>query len=1028
MSNYVLDQYSPLESAENIYALAAVKTDGQGGAVSLEAVAFEASKFVGDAVKVATNALPEMGEINKSAIVFGGPGGRVLSYNGQTYPVTKDHIAHIFWNSLTQSWELIEQVPLPSTSLDVVGGALSYEIGSRIQDVLKSFVGEEVLYTEGAVTEANKATMTLNGVAALENVGLNSDGSTFGFDQDFRLFTFMNVPTVMDGKKVLKIRYVGKPYDSTGMATVIGVRNDNSVEALIVGGSPSPRDQTVSLANFKAFHLSMDAEVAADNPRAFITLSNEDVGEFADPQDAVKIYIDNQTQAVADVQTVLKDFLATNQLIKTVSSGGQNRTYGIDNQVYADPDEWNGSHHDLTTEGHQYMDVKMVVPRGNDPQLWAAIIGITADGQVTVLEEIMPLFSTKELLSKRYNVAGFERVTINYDRSNGVNTNPLIVFTSSGITFEENGVKKYVDRSISPLESVLSGFLYDNVEIYRQQWTGPPTVINGIAAQEGQLSLDNTLGNWTSPDSQYSAYFNIPTVVGGAKAPLVNFKGYEIGGVDYYANLIGIRPDGTNVPLIAATRSGDFTPMFLDRTFDISEFESISACFFTSAGTGDADQVLTFFTRQPKEEIPENAVKEYIGGGSEVTSEEMLYVDMPNVMPKIFIEGELPTDASDARTPTNVVVTYNHNNRNVFKVNAEMAIQGNWTVFENKKGYEFAFTNINGNAAKIQFGDWIPCDEFHFKAYPNDSSFTRDITAMKLWYNIRKSRPFPESYIADFKGPQGPDGTREDLLNQAIFYTDGFPTEMYLNGTFFGIFVWRLKKERDNYMIDRDNPNHVFLDNEDEINWTTFDHADWKVRSPRVSGYQDAGPINNPALMSKLNRWWGWFKGLDDGTVDYAATKDQFINEGSWVDAWISQQVTGHWDYQVNNMLLLSWDGLTLSVCFYDADQTWGWGNHGNTSGNIWWRSSFWMQKLYPRMLPAIRERYTWLRQNGVITMNEIHRLFMLSGGFISRDAYVREYANWPPTQGGNGKHTMRSSLLWAQNRLAQLDATWLLP
>lgn len=913
--------------------------------------------------------------------------------------------------------------------LDVNGGALSYKNGEKLMAALRSFTDDSVL-TPGYSLNINETyVLPISGVSPMENTGLRKTNTTFGYDGDYRLFTYLNVPTLRsDNTKMLTIRVRGKAYLSSDDCNLLGVRSDGTVVPLLVGdGTGAVVDRTFNVEEFVRVSLSGDVEISSDKVSFLITYSNED-GSTADPEDAVKKYVDLSLQPVDDVKTVLKDFLEDKNLSKVVTTGYLRQTIGVNNQVLTNPDEWNGSYHNLTTDGFMFMDITFVPPMGGNGNDWKSIIGIKPNGDIDVILPINPLETPKKLVNMRVNVSSYEKMSINFDMSNDMKTVPDLKFSSAGITFEENGVRKYVDNSVDPVASVLSGFLYDRVDILKEVWTVAGPEINGVSPQVGQLTLQNTLGNWTEPGSTYHTYFNIPTTVNGVRAETVTFKGYEIGGFTYYANLIGIRENGSFDVLIAATRSDDFTPVFFDRQFSVKDYTHISVCFLTSSKTGSAEQSLSFQVKQAKNDITENAVKDFIGGGSDITSEEMIYVDKPSTMPRIYIEGQVPTDTSDARTPTNITLTYNYNNRNVFKVKGTMAIQGNWTVGENKKGYEFAFENINDDEVKIQIGDWIPCSEFHYKAYPNDSSFTRDITAMKLWHSLRKSRPFPDSYIADFKGPQGPDNTREDLLNQAIFYTDGFPTEMYLNGAFYGIYVWRLKKERDNYMIDRDNPNHVFLDNEDEINWTTFDYADWKVRSPRVSGYKDAQPINNPALMTKINRWWDWFKGLDNNTVDYAATKDQFIKEDSWVDAWIAQQVTGHWDYQVNNMLLLSWDGLRLSICFYDADQTWGWANHGNTSGGIWFRSGFWMNKLYPKMLPAIKDRYTWLRQNGVITMNEIHRLFMLSGGFISRDAYVKEYANWPPTQGGNGKHTMRSSLLWAKGRLDQLDSIWLMP
>ena len=43
-------------------------------------------------------------------------------------------------------------------------------------------------------------------------------------------------------------------------------------------------------------------------------------------------------------------------------------------------------------------------------------------------------------------------------------------------------------------------------------------------------------------------------------------------------------------------------------------------------------------------------------------------------------------------------------------------------------------------------------------------------------------------------------------------FPDGFPVAFYLNGDFYGIFSWQLKKHRDNYHLDKKTPEHVHLD------------------------------------------------------------------------------------------------------------------------------------------------------------------------------------------------------------------------
>lgn len=771
------------------------------------------------------------------------------------------------------------------TPLDVEGGALSFERGKVLEDVLKTFVEGEIPL-EGETFVFDESVTVINGVTALENTGLRTTGETFTYDQDVRLYTFLNVPTTLpDGRKMTTFKYEGIKYLNTSDANLIGIK-DGVLTPLIVGigSNPGVITEEVDISEYDALHISGNVEFAPETITMSITVGGSESGTM-DLEDSVKKYIDVRNVSNNKLNTILYSF--------------------------------------LNKEG-------------------------------------------------------------------------------------ESGSHKYVFET--------------------------DMTINSVEVEAGHiLKPNNTTTQWSEPGLVLHTFRNISTTIDGVKQNFVHFKGQEIGGVNQHSNMVGIRDDNSIVDILPATKDGGFTPQFHDVDIDISDYKAISVHFVKDANTTGGEQFITFSANKDQSiEVVKDSVKKYIDARvsvADIEKKTYLLIDKPTTMPRICIEGVLPTDASDTRTPTDVVVTYQYNNRDIFKCNSTMAIQGNWTVFENKKGYEFAFTNADGDDLKVQIGDWIPCNEFHFKAYPNDSSFSRDVTAMKIWHQIRTSREWPESYIADFKPGTTGSAAKEDLMSQALFYTDGFPTECYLNGQFQGIYVFRLKKERDNYMLDNSNPNHIFLDNQDTIDWVNFDPADWKVRSPKIAGYEETQPITDVPLMDKLTRWWNWFKALEESTVVYEDTKDDYINEGSWVDAFIAQQVTGHWDYQINNILLTSWDGQRLSVCFYDADQTWGWTNAGSTTGEgIWYRSGWWINTLYPNLLPAIKERYTWLRQNGILTMNNIHNTFRLSTAMISKDMYLKEYAVWPPTHGNAARHTLRNSLDWAQDRLVQLDAVWLLP
>ena len=107
------------------------------------------------------------------------------------------------------------------------------------------------------------------------------------------------------------------------------------------------------------------------------------------------------------------------------------------------------------------------------------------------------------------------------------------------------------------------------------------------------------------------------------------------------------------------------------------------------------------------------------------------------------------------------------------------------------------------------------------------------------------------------------------LNNEAKCHPDGFPCIIYLDGAFYGIYAFCLKKHRDNYHLTKDVPEHVHIDGvltpeflwNGNINWTQFE-------------------IRNPKNL--------YYKEVQNGTFEYDADVAQAeIASDEEVNAWI---------------------------------------------------------------------------------------------------------------------------------------------
>ena len=237
---------------------------------------------------------------------------------------------------------------------------------------------------------------------------------------------------------------------------------------------------------------------------------------------------------------------------------------------------------------------------------------------------------------------------------------------------------------------------------------------------------------------------------------------------------------------------------------------------------------------------------------------------------------------------------------NYFNKHAILNAQGSSSMLYVKKNVAIDFCDdewIGDDTPKIRFGDWVPQDSFHMKAYYTD--FFRGVGAVsyKLYDQIVRTRgnmydrpwkkalldmskigeitkSFGNSYVGKY-----------DLLTDtgARCFPDGFPVAVYLNNKFYGIFSFQLKKHRDNYHLDKATSEHVHIDGVLDKN-TLFggrDNIDWaqfEIRNPKslyaIGGNKYNADIKQEELAGteEVERWIAAGK-LPNGTSISAKIK-----------------------------------------------------------------------------------------------------------------------------------------------------------
>lgn len=402
---------------------------------------------------------------------------------------------------------------------------------------------------------------------------------------------------------------------------------------------------------------------------------------------------------------------------------------------------------------------------------------------------------------------------------------------------------------------------------------------------------------------------------------------------------------------------------------------------------------------------------------------------------------------------------------NYFKKRAIHNAQGSSSMAFVKKNGAFDFCNdewIGDDTFSIKFGDWVYQDSFHVKAYYTDFFKGVSIIAYKIADQVEKSRgifedrPWKKALLKDYV--LGTDQTNSaqidnlslQLNNEAKCHPDGFPCIIYLDGKFYGIYAFCLKKHRDNMHQIKDVAEHIHLDGElyadnifnGTINWTAFE-----IRNPKNLYYKKSqnGTFEYDADVAQaeiagdeeINTWIEAGR-LPDGTeitskikkrlqttakvknyiialsqaipqIKTASTTEEkkilfnkYFDVNNLIDYQIVQMATGDSDGFGKNWQWTTYDGIKWWVNEYDKDMAFGgWFTGMFTQGipisGSWVDSD--MNKPTGQLISLYKNdiinRWKFCVDNGIFTINNFIKIIEDWLSRIGSDNFDKEYTKW---------------------------------
>ena len=389
-----------------------------------------------------------------------------------------------------------------------------------------------------------------------------------------------------------------------------------------------------------------------------------------------------------------------------------------------------------------------------------------------------------------------------------------------------------------------------------------------------------------------------------------------------------------------------------------------------------------------------------------------------NDMPTVFITSSTLTNLKNkADGSANCEFEIRFKNQ-IIRCFGTGAIQGTSSATFPAKNYTFKFYSDKENATefKIDVG-WGAQNKYCFKKNWVDSTHTRNLSGARIAYDMVNSRP-----ESDFK---------TNLLNTPHNGSvDGFPTKVYVNGEFWGLYTWNIPKDAWMFNMDNENPNHMVLCAEYNNNgdntqnntcefravWRGESDANWSIE---VGTYSETlkNSFNN-AISHVMN----------SSDEDFKANFSNYFDLYSMLDYYCFSYLTAHIDGLGKNMLMATYDGVHWGACLYDMDSIYGADYDGQSFKNtnikcpseyqetnslLWKR----VEKLFSQEL---YDRYFELR-NGALSLGNIVTHVEEIYNLIPDRVFNDDYQKWT-TIPGQTTNTITRFRNYMRDRAAYCD------
>ena len=399
-----------------------------------------------------------------------------------------------------------------------------------------------------------------------------------------------------------------------------------------------------------------------------------------------------------------------------------------------------------------------------------------------------------------------------------------------------------------------------------------------------------------------------------------------------------------------------------------------------------------------------------------------IYAD--NDIPTVFITSDTLTSLeskADGKANCEFEIRFK---KQIIKCFGTGKVQGTSSASYPGKNYTFTFYSDKENTTKFKIDvGWGKQNKYCFKKNWVDSTHTRNLSGARIAYDMVNSRP-----ESDFK---------TNLLNAPHNGSvDGFPTKVYVNGEFWGLYTWNIPKDTWMFNMDDENPNHMVLcaeynnngDNtqnntcEFRATWGGESDANWSIE---VGTYSEAlkNSFNN-AISHVMN----------SSDEDFKTNFSNYFDLYSMIDYYCFSYLTAHIDGLGKNMLMATYDGIHWGACLYDMDSIYGADWNGQSFKNTNIRcpeeyqetNSLLWQRVVRSFPQELYDRYFELR-NGALSLGNIITHVEEIYNLIPDRVFNDDYQKWSAIPGRTEntitrfRNYMRDRAVYCDERFKEL-------